>query len=241
MKFSSKVPKKNKSAGFIVSVEFLLVLTLVVLPIMIGLFLVGRKVVLLYLNYVAAVEQPLSRPVVWDSSATAKVVGPVIGYDEFASPLVLYRDATYDPDWSPGVLLGVRPNRFTGVSKVYYTDNACGTVAYVKSPSAALAAAAAGGWPSVGFLYQLQGVNYAVGDGNILYSGDGTGVTVGTISSVWTSQNTDDASPATGGTACDTTGGSEDDLVAATLVADLDDTTDNFTTPFKLAFATVAP
>jgi hypothetical protein len=80
----------------------LLVVALVVIPLMIGLILLGRKVITMYLNQVAMMEQPLARPVVWDSSGTAKPVGPVIGYDGFEAPTVSVQGSHYDHG-SPGV------------------------------------------------------------------------------------------------------------------------------------------
>ena len=192
---------KKKAAGFIISLEFILVMALVVFPLMVGAVLLGRKLITLYLNQKAMIEQPLARPVIWDSSVdasgNAKPVGPVIGYDQFEAPLVLYRDASTGvvvsgSPFEPGVLLGVRPNRFTTMSKVYYLGPNCTLGAFVKSASATL-----NPWPNVGYISQQQGVNYAVGNSNNLFreSVFGTvGSTVG-IGSVWTSQDTGDNSP----------------------------------------------
>lgn len=187
----------TRSSGFVISLEFLLVVALVVIPLMIGMILLGRKVITLYLNQVAMMEQPLARPVVWDSSGTAKPVGPVIGYDQFEAPTVLYRHHTGilvgTDEFTPGVLLGVRPTRFTTLSRTYYDAPDCAGTPYVKA-----AAAAVNPWPMVGFISQTQGINYAMGAGNILYRE----LTLGTagvnqaIGSVWISQNVGDASPA---------------------------------------------
>lgn len=160
---------------------------------MVGMVLLGRKVITLYLNYKAAVEQPMSRPVIWDSSdpggTNNKPVGPVVGYDQFSSPLVLYRDArstpAFSPNFKPGILLGVRPNRFTTTSKVYYLGSNCSDAFGVAIKTSSIPPSP---WPNVGFLSQLQGMNYAVGNGNILYR-EGSGVgSVGAnipIHSVW--------------------------------------------------------
>jgi len=186
----------TRSSGFVISLEFLLVVALVVIPLMIGMILLGRKVITLYLNQVAMMEQPLARPVVWDSSGTAKPVGPVVGYDSFAAPTVLFRDRTGilfgGSEFTPGVLLGIRPNRFTTTSRTYYDGVGCAGTPYVKS------AASISPWPSVGFIAQTQGVNYAVGSGNVLYR-EATLGTAGAnvvIASYWVSQDVGDASPA---------------------------------------------
>lgn len=186
----------TRSSGFVISLEFLLVVALVVIPLMIGLILLGRKVITMYLNQVAMMEQPLARPVVWDSSGTAKPVGPVIGYDGFEAPTVLFRDRTTimvaGSEFTPGVLLGVRPRRFTTISRTYYDAPNCAGTPYVKAASAAV-----NPWPMVGFISQTQGINYAMGAGNILYRE----LTLGTaganqaIGSVWMSQDVGDASP----------------------------------------------
>ena len=203
---------KKKAAGFIISLEFILVMALVVFPLMVGAVLLGRKLITLYLNQKAMIEQPLARPVIWDSSVdasgNAKPVGPVIGYDRFEAPLVLYRDASTGivvagSSFEPGVLMGVRPNRFTTSSSVYYPTSDCsGDAAFIKSPSAATSP-----WPEVGFISQTQSINYAVGRGNNLYRATGGGATLGSgsVGSVWTSQDIGDSSPAgTPSTACQT-------------------------------------
>lgn len=196
MKFPSR-KLATRSSGFIISLEFLLVVAVVVIPLMIGMILLGRKLITMYLNQVAMMEQPLARPVVWDSSGTAKPVGPVMGYDQFETPLVLYRDHTGiivgTDEFTPGVLLGVRPNRFTTISRTYYDAPNCAGTPYVKAASAAV-----NPWPMVGFISQSQGINYAVGAGNILYreSALGTAGVNQAIGSFWVSQNVGDASPA---------------------------------------------
>ncbi len=194
----------KRESGFIISLEFLLILALVVFPLMLALILLGRKITTLYLNQLAFIEQPLTRPVVWDSAGTAKPVGAVIGYDRFEAPLILYRDASTGlslntVQYQPGVLLGVRPNRFTTLSKVYYDGANCAGTPYVKSSTNALAP-----WPDVGYIAQMQGINYAVGSGNILYRTSVPVVPLGSLltGSVWTSLDTGDESPATGGTSC---------------------------------------
>lgn len=179
---------RTRSAGFVITLEFLLVMALVVVPIAIGLILVGRKLYTLYLSQREFIEQPYSRAVVWDSTDPGptpppRIVGPVVGYDRFEAPLVIFRDDAT----KAGAVLGVRPYRFTSYSKVYYSDIDCTGMVYLRT------AASLNG--EVGFLYQLQGINYAMGMGNVLYK-EGAGVSGLTFQSVWSSQNTDDLSPA---------------------------------------------
>lgn len=180
-------------SGFVVSAEFLLVLALVIFPLLIGGFLIARKLVTLGLNQLAQVEQPLSRPVIWDSSDPGgtgnKPVGPVIGYDQFEAPLVLYRDNTLGTG-QPGVLMGVRPNRFTTVAEVYYDQQDCPEAgpAYVrKVPDSYL---------DLDFISPLQDITYGVGNGNVLWRQNPTAPLDGDIKSRWKSQNVGDDSPA---------------------------------------------
>lgn len=205
-----------------ISLEFLLVFTIVVVPLFLGLLMLGRKLVTLYLDRTAAMEQPFARPVVWDSTGAPgnKPLGAVIGYDRFSAPMVLWRDNTTPFTgllYKPGVLLGVRPTRFTTDSVVYYTDNTCSVGPMVRS------AASSTSWPSAGFISQMQTLNYAVGNGNVLYHQPHPAVAGGVQAalSVWISQDTRDNSPATGGTACvssfEITSAVTDDLVNGNL------------------------
>ncbi len=200
----SKSPRperaRSRAAGFVITLEFLLVMALFVLPLLIGAVLLGRKLYTLYLNQREFTEQPYSRAVVWDSTNPGptpppKVVGPVIGYDQYEAPLVIFRHVRT----KAGVILGVRTDRFTSYGQVFYTGTACDGTAYVRSDYATVAS---GTYPPIGFAYQMQGVSYAMGAGDILYasaatpgvSGDST--TPSPIQSVWISQ---DVSPAVAG------------------------------------------
>ena len=194
-------------------------MALFVLPLMIGLILLGRKLYTLYLNQRDFIEQPYSRAVVWDSSAPAKVIGPVVGYDQFEAPLVIFRDATTtiaNPSPPPatlptngGVVLGVRRFRFTSYGQVFYTNSACTANPRIRSwtapfgtgPNLGSAVVPLYPYPPVGFAYQMQQVSYAVGNSNILYSATsnlgGLPVTSnGANLWVWTSQT---VAPALGG------------------------------------------
>lgn len=193
-----KIPARNKAAGFIVSLEFLLVLVVVVFPLMLGMFLIGRKLVTLALTELNLIELPLSRPVVWDSTGAPnnKPVGAVIGYDQFQAPLVLYRDAT--GTGTPGVLLGVRPNRFTTVAEVYYDEDGCpedggaSGRTYMRSDATS--------YLDSDFFSPVNKAAYGVGNGNVLWRRSSSAVTV-VLESYWVSQDTNDESPASSATA----------------------------------------
>jgi len=111
----------RRNAGFVITVELLLMLALFVVPLIVGGTIVARKLLTLYLDRRDYAELPYSRAVVWDSSTPAKVVGPVIGYDPYEAPLVLFRDDAT----KAGVILGVRTNRITSYGEVFYTNAAC--------------------------------------------------------------------------------------------------------------------
>lgn len=208
MKLSRNLPAR-KNAGFIISLEFLLLMSLIVFPLLLGMVLLGRKLVTLYLTQLTLVEQPLSRPVVFDGSAAnqGKPMGQVIGYDRLGAAQILYRDTTTGVTLASGakvntgIVMSVRPRRFTTVSRVYYDTPGCTGNAFVKTSSSLI-----GPWPNVGYFFQTQGWNYAVGRNNLLYretpplAGAGAGIA---IASVWVSEDTRDASPAgTPSTAC---------------------------------------
>lgn len=179
---SSPNRSNKKNAGFVISLELLLIIALVGLPLMVGGIMLFRKAVTVYLNQRTLMEQPDARAVIWDSSVPAKAVSPVIGYDAFDAPQIIFRDKVTEA----GVVLGVRPERFTTLSRVYYTGPDCTGNVYVRS--------AASRHFEVSFSSQLQGINYAMGKDNILYKQGPTAFN-GTLNSYWASQTSEDESP----------------------------------------------
>jgi len=237
--------RSTTSAGFIITLEFLLVMVLFVLPVMIGLFLLGRKLFTLYLNQREFEVQPYSRAVVWDSSATVKVIGPVVGYDQFEAPLVVFRDDAT----KGGVLLGTRRDRFTSVGQVFYTDNNCTQTPRIRAWDSSLTTGKLGptllgaGYPPAGFAYQMQRRSYAMGKGNILYQSPTAGGVTMTSGApplyAWASQDTKPPSPADPFPPCFRVqnGVVVENLVDATVVIDLDGP-GNYVAPFRMAFPT---
>jgi hypothetical protein len=226
------VNRARRSAGFVITLEFLLVMALFVLPIFVGLFILGRKFVTLYLNQEEAFGQFYSTGVVWDSAATPRVVGPVMGYDQFEAPLVIFRDE----DNGAGVVLGVRTDRFTSFGQVFYELANCQGGAYVRAHDAPLASSG-NTFPPIGFAYQTQGAAYAMGIDNVLWrSTDDAATSVfNAPASVWISQDY-----STGGSApCFNVGGTVDDLVQAELVIDFEAV--DYNPPFRLTFPTPTP
>ena len=183
----------RRAAGFVITVELLLIFALFVIPLFVGGIVVFRKMITLYLDRRDYAEIPYSRAVVWDSSMpTPKVVGPVIGYDTFEAPVVLFRD----DDTKAGVVLGVRTDRFTSYGQVFYTDNLCSVNPQVRSYNVSIGTGATAPdylYQPDGFVYQMQSASYAMGSGNILYraqNASGASVTSnGTNLFVWNSQD----------------------------------------------------
>ena len=95
------IATSTQQAGFVITLEVLLVMVIFVLPLMVGFVMLGRKLYTLFLNQREFLEQPYSRATVWDSSDPPKAIGPVIGYDHYEAPLVIFRDG----DTQAGVVL----------------------------------------------------------------------------------------------------------------------------------------
>jgi hypothetical protein len=232
---------RRRATGFVITLEFLLVMALFVMPVLIGLFILGRKYLTMYLNEQQTSSHFFSTPVVWDSDAPARAIGPVVGYDAFDAPLVVFRDEATDL----GVILGVRRDRFTSYGQVFYTDDLCTDNPRIR---AANAPNATGGnaYPPNGYAYQLQGRSYAMGNGNILYSSNAGGgpavVSNGNDLFVWISQSIDDPVPGPPTPPCYAV---PNGTIIASLVPAIDtipvidfDAVGNYVPYFQLAFPT---
>lgn len=239
---------RTRSAGFVITLEFLLVMAIFVVPLVIGLTLLARKFYTAYEDRREAVEMPYSRSAVFDSSVPATVIGPVIGYDQFEAPLIIFRDFAT----KSGVILGVRRNRFTSYGEVYYAGAGCAGTAYVRRWDVNVGTGPGYAFPPIGFAYQMQGVSYAMGEPNILYSSTLTnGVNGGTISigSVWRSEDFTPPPSNVPAPPCFTVNGAlVDDLVVATPVINFDAgasvhpgvpvNSSPYVKPYQLAFPT---
>lgn len=114
---------RRAQRGFILSVEAILVLTIVGLGLLVGIVAV-RDALFVRKAYVAHTHF-----VVVDSSDPPRLVGEAVGFDEHDTPLVPFVDYGY-PDAAPGypsyrTLIGVRPKRFTSRQPVFYEDEGC--------------------------------------------------------------------------------------------------------------------
>ena len=230
--------------GYVLTLETLLFVVLIVLPLLVGAMLLGRKLYTLYRNEAEFVFVPDARAVVWDSAGTPKSLGPVLGYDQYEAPLVLFRDNAT----KAGVLLGVRPTRLTSYGQVFYTNNTCTANPRLRVDTASVGTGSTAPdylYVPVGFVYQMQGVSYAMGSGNVLYRSTalaGSPVTSnGADLFVWTSQ---DIAPATTAPsppcAAVPNGTTLSDLVDTSDVVQVIDFDSGYTSPFRVTFPTYA-
>lgn len=239
----SRIPRgqtgRPVAAGFVITVETLLLITLFLLPLLLGGILLARKLGTLYLDRREYSEVPYSRATVFDSSGpTAKILGPVIGYDPYESPLVIFRDDAT----KAGVILGVRTDRLTSYAQVFYTDSACTMTPRIRSYDATVGTgdvAPLYSYLPSGVAFQMQGIAYAMGNGNILYrstTATGASVTSAADLYVWTSQDIAPSSAAPSPPcALVPSGVTIENLVTPVSVIDFDTV---YTAPFKAAFPT---
>jgi hypothetical protein len=211
--------RRRDQAGFVITLEVLLVIALFVLPVLVASLVLGRKLVTLYLNEREFTEQPYSRGVIWDSSDPVRALGTVHTYGAHDEPLIVFLDDAT----TAGVVLGVRRDRLTSAAGVYYSDDACTQNPRIRAwdaPAGTGTEPRAFEFAPAGFAYQLQERAYAMGSGNLLYASSEAGGT-----SV-TPQPPCFAVP---------DGVTVENLVDATPVIDFD-APGNYTLPFRLAF-----
>jgi len=174
MKIGHKVIKKiskriNRQDGFVLTIEALLIFTILGIGLFVGLVAL-RDAVFKY-----KLSQQDQDFYVFDSSAPpAKVIGKVAGFDEHEAPLVPFIDygARTDGNGDPinfRALIGVRDDRFTSRQPIFYSGAACDGTACIAGPSAEASyntgiddATTTGG---VSYLNALQGITYGIGAG----------------------------------------------------------------------------
>lgn len=159
-------PAQRRTAGFVVTVEFLLVTAVFVLPLLFGAVLLTRKAYTLYLDDYFYRKAPYSQPVVVDSkSGTPNVLGTAIGWDPFEAPIIVFREQKK----SGGIPLGVRPTRLTTYAEVFYDDDQCTTNPRVRKASEATSPTQSNDNIPTGFLYQDFALATAMGNNHKLY------------------------------------------------------------------------
>ena len=147
--------RKNRyQAGFVITVEMLLIFTLVILAVLVALAALRN----------ALVDSGLVlRPqLVFDSSAPdSRLVGKVFDFSDSETPRIRRRD----PNNGLTVLLGVRPGRFASRAPVFYSGPDCTGVPYVKGPAflGPVAAVSPALEERLSVFNRLQGIVYAVG------------------------------------------------------------------------------
>lgn len=158
----------HKQAGFVLTIEAVLIFSILGIGLVVGLVAV-RDAVFKY-----KLSQQDQDFYVFDSSDPAKVIGKVMSFDEHEAPLVPFIDygARTDIDGNPinhRALVGVRDDRFTSRQPIFYSGASCTGNPCIAEPSGEASynigidgIATTGG---VGYLYALQGVSYGIGAG----------------------------------------------------------------------------
>ena len=152
---SRGVPRRQ--AGFVITVELLLIVTIVLLAVVVALLALR--------NALVDSGVALRRPLVFDNTPPdGRLVGKVVDFDDSETARVLRRD----PNNGLAVLLGVRRDRFATHTPVFYAGDSCTGVPYVHDPSSFDVVLDPEVERRFGFLAELQGVVYAVGAGGLV-------------------------------------------------------------------------
>ncbi len=156
----------GRQAGFIITIELLLVTTILVIGSLAGLVAIRDALIKRWAN------QQSQQVTVYDAGGVA--LGKAVGFDEHEAPLLAYIDRGVPPlAPDPGhrnyrALIGVRDDRFTSREPVYYAGPDCTGTPCIKAVSDEVADnTGLSGLPAtgaVGYLHALQGgPNYAIG------------------------------------------------------------------------------
>ncbi|MFT7052490.1 MAG: hypothetical protein ACJAU1_000034 [Psychromonas sp.] len=152
---------KHKQQGFIITLELLLIVTILVLGTLGGVIAIRDALVKHYSN-----QQAQKTLVVDDNGA---VLGEAVDYDEHDAPRIFYIDRTLEQNYR--VLIGVRDDRFTSREPIYYSGSQCSGDPCIKSISDEATDSqgidSLPGTGSVSYFNALQGQpNYAIGRGD---------------------------------------------------------------------------
>ena len=151
----------NKQAGFIITIELVLITTILGIGLFVGIAAIRDA---LFKHYILKQSTDV---IVSDNAGV--VLGKAIGFDEHEAPLIPYIDRTVGNGNNYRVLIGIRDDRFTTREPVYFTNLNCeGPVYCIKKPSAELTDNRGydliPGTGAVSYLHALQGAPvYAVG------------------------------------------------------------------------------
>tara|TARA_R110001583_G_scaffold45508_2_gene143270 strand:+ start:177 stop:1484 length:1308 start_codon:yes stop_codon:yes gene_type:complete len=164
--FAGRKPPHAKQKGFIITIELILISTVLVIGTFVGVVAIRDA---LFKQYVQKQSREVS---VYD--ANGLVLGKAVDYDEHEAPRIPYIDRTVAP-LSPDpehrnyrALIGIRDDRFTSREPVYYDGENCTGTPCIKASSDEAAdnvgienLSATG---AVSYLYKMQGgPTYAIG------------------------------------------------------------------------------
>ncbi|UTW08466.1 hypothetical protein [Pseudomonas benzenivorans] len=152
-------PRKNQG-GFVITVELLLLITILVFGTLVGIVAIRDALVKRY------VSQQSQKVIVVD--AQGKVLGEAADFDEHDAPRLFYIDRSQASSYR--TLIGIRDDRFTSREPLYYAGNSCEGDPCIKSVSNELTDNSGvdglSGSGSVSYFNALQGQpNYGVGQG----------------------------------------------------------------------------
>lgn len=160
----------RRQGGFIISMEAILVITILGIGLFIGLAAVRNA---LFKYYVARQDTSF---VVYDSSSpTRRLLGTAVGFDEHQAPLLAFVDygVVYPAGADPRnlrALIGVRNDRFTSRQPVFYKNADCSGTVCIAVETNSGGALVPGVDSEVGPIAQL----YAMQDGPVYAVGAGT-------------------------------------------------------------------
>lgn len=207
--FHSAARTGKKQGGFILSVEAILVISILGIGLLVGITAVRNAL------FIRNAYRDHTRFLVFDDESV--FIGEAVAFDEYDTPLVPFVDYDYGgaPDAYPNyrTLIGVRPHRFTSRQPVFYTTDGCAPPADMQvclaMPDSSRAAVIVQGalqqagvdhiHYSTSYLSQMQegaplyGLGYEAVDGGqvvggILYRSVGDSCGGATIESVWISE-----------------------------------------------------
>lgn len=162
----------RRQGGFIISMEAILVITILGIGLFIGLAAVRNA---LFKYYLARQDTSF---VVYDSSSpTRRLLGTAVGFDEHQAPLLAFVDygVVYPAGAGPRnlrALIGVRNDRFTSRQPVFYENADCSGTVCIAVETNSGGALVPGVDSEVGPIAQL----YAMQDGPVYAVGAGPGV-----------------------------------------------------------------
>ncbi|AOE83779.1 hypothetical protein [Pseudomonas sp. TCU-HL1] len=151
---------RKAQGGFVITVELLLLITILVLGSLVGIVAIRDALVKRY------VSQQSQKAIVVD--AQGKALGEAADFDEHDAPRLFYIDRSQDRNYR--ALIGVRDDRFTTREPLYYAGNSCEGDPCIKAVSDESTdnrgVDGISGSGSVSYFNALQGQpNYAVGQG----------------------------------------------------------------------------